>query len=98
MPRLNLKSGDDLILQVVGIRNKYMFAPCLTLRAVSALTEHRVCFVDVAWPSSPLRDGAFRLFFFFFLSVFLSCPKKNVIVMVPLTRGDGKTDNKLKAS
>lgn len=76
MPRLNLKSGDDLILQVVGIRNKYMFAPCLTLRAVSALTEHRVCFMDVAWPSSPLRDGAFRLFFFFFFLFFFLVLKR----------------------
>ena len=62
MLRLNLKSEKDLMFQVVGIRNKYVFAPCLTLRAVSAFAEHRVCFMDTAWPSSPSRDGAFRLF------------------------------------
>lgn len=81
------------MLQVVGIRNKYMFAPCLTLWAVSAFTEHRVCFMDATWPSSPLRDRAFRLFFSSF-----SCPKKNVLVTAPLTRGDGKGEDKKKAS
>lgn len=62
MLRLNFKTEEDLMLQVVGIRNKYMFAPCLTLQAVSAFTEHRMCFVVAAWPASLLRDGAFRLF------------------------------------
>ena len=60
--RLNFKTEEDLMLQVVDIRNKYMFAPCLTLRAVSAFTEHWMCFVDAAWPASLLRDRAFRLF------------------------------------
>lgn len=63
------------MLQVVGIRNKYMFAPCLTLWAVSSFSERGMCFMDATWPSSPLRDGAFRLFFlllfFFFFFPFL---------------------------
>lgn len=84
------------MLQVVGIRNKYMFAPCLTFWAVSSFTEHGMCFMDATWPSSPLRDGAFRLFFFFFFP--FSCPKKNVLVMATLTRGGGKGEDKQKAS
>lgn len=96
MLRLNLKSGEDLMLQVVGIRNKYMFAPCLTLWAISAFTEHSVCFMDATWPLSTLRDGAFRLFSP--PPLFLSRPKKNVLVKAPLTRGDGRGEDKQKAS
>lgn len=76
------------MLQVVSIRNKYMFSPCLALQAVSALTEHCV-FCECCLPFIPIKGwnlGAPSL------SLFLSCPKKNVIVMTLLTRGDGKRD------
>lgn len=73
MLRLNLKSRESLMLQVVGMRNKYVFALCLTLWAGSAFTARCVCFMGAAWSWSPLRDRAFR----FFPPLSPSCPKKN---------------------
>lgn len=73
MLRLNLKSGEDLMLQVVGIGNKYVFAPCFTLWVVPTCTEYYVCFMDAAWPPALLRCGVLSLS----PPLFPSCPKKN---------------------
>ena len=53
----------------------------------------------VSWILPGLRPHqGMELLGFFPLSLFLSCPKKNVTVMAPLTRGDGKREDKQKAS
>lgn len=78
------------MLQVVGIRNKYVFAPCFTLWVVPTCIDYYVCFMDAAWTPALLRYGVLRLF--------SPCPKKNVLVMACLTRGDCKRENKQKAS
>ena len=57
--RLNFKTEEDLMLQVVDIRNKYMFAPCLTLRAVSTFTEHWNVFCGCCLACIPIKGWSF---------------------------------------
>lgn len=78
------------MLQVVGIRNRYVFAP-VSPSGQFLLGLKLSMFCERCLSSSSLSIGLFffslSLFSFFSLSYFLSCPKKNVLVMVPLTRG-----------
>lgn len=83
------------MLQVVGIRNKYMFAPVLPsgkfLLFLNAVYVAGCCLAFI-----PIKGWSFQMFFF--PPLFLSCPRKDVLAMAPLTRGDGKREDKQQAS